>query len=215
MNLPRGIQLGSDGDPRCAWPGAHPDYLAYHDHEWGRPIGDDCRLFEKLCLEGFQCGLSWLTILRKRPAFRRGFAGFDFNRVARFNRRSVERLLRDASIVRHRGKIESAINNARRALELRDEMGSLAAYVWRFEPAAAERPKRLTRAALARLTESAASRAMSRDLKARGWSFVGPTTLYAFMQSVGLVNDHIEGCYARDLAESGRRKFRRPQVTAG
>jgi DNA-3-methyladenine glycosylase I len=202
---------GSDGRRRCFWPGEHADYRAYHDEEWGRPVRDDPRLFEKLCLEGFQAGLSWLTILRKREAFRRGFADFDFEKVARFNKRSVERLLRDAAIVRHRGKIESTVNNAKRALELSDEFGSLAAYVWRFEPAPKTRARRLTRAALMKLSESAESRALSKDLKARGWSFVGPTTMYAFMQSMGLVNDHLDGCFARAEVEAARRRFRRPR----
>ena len=202
--------LVGDGVQRCWWPGKHDDYRAYHDHEWGRPVGDDFRLFEKVCLEGFQSGLSWLTILRKREAFRRAFKDFDYERVARFNSRSVERLLGDAGIVRHRGKIEAAIHNARRAGDLADEFGSLAAYFWRFEPGPAERPKRLTRASLARLAETDASRAMSRDLRARGWRFVGPTTLYAFMQAMGLVNDHVESCSFRAEVERERKRFRRP-----
>ncbi len=208
--MSRGLVRGEDGAVRCAWGAGDPLYRAYHDDEWGRPQADDRRLFEKLCLEGFQAGLSWLTILRKRENFRRAFAEFEIERVARFDARSVARLLRDPGIVRHRGKIESAIRNARRASELRDECGSLAAYVWRFEPEALERPRRLTRAALAKLTESQASRALSRDLKRRGWSFVGPTTLYAFMQSVGLVNDHQEGCGARAEVEGERARFVRP-----
>lgn len=195
---------GPDGRPRCRWCLATPDYLAYHDNEWGFPVADDRRLFEKLCLEGFQAGLSWLTILNKREAFRAGFADFDIERVARFGEADVARLLADAGIVRHRGKIESTINNARRALALRDEAGSLAAYFWRFEPAPAARPQRLTLAALQALGSSPESTALSKDLKKRGWSFVGPTTVYAFMQAMGLVNDHIEGCPTRQWALQAR-----------
>ena len=200
-----GLVLGADGVVRCWW-GAGDDaaYRAYHDDEWGMPVTDDVRLFEKLALEGFQAGLSWLTILRKRDAFRRAFAGFDFRRVARFGARDVERLLRDASIVRHRGKIESTINNARRTLELVEEEGSLAAFVWRFEPPEAHRPRRLTRDALLELAQTDASRALARELKRRGWTFVGPTTVYAFMQAMGLVNDHLEGCAARPRVEAER-----------
>jgi len=202
-----------DGLRRCAWPGSHADYRAYHDHEWGRPVADDHRLFEKICLEGFQAGLSWLTILRKREAFRRAFRGFDYEKVARFDARSVRRLLGDAGIVRHRGKIEAAIGNARRACDLADEYGSLAAWFWRFEPDASSRPARITPATLRRLTESAESRALSRELRARGWRFVGPTTLYAFMQAMGLVNDHVEGCAFREAVERERRAFRRPAAS--
>jgi len=202
---------GPDRKLRCAWGVSAPDYVAYHDAEWGLPTADDVRLFEKVCLEGFQSGLSWLTILRKRNAFRRGFAGFDFEKVARFGARDVARLLADAGIVRHRGKIESAINNARRACELRDEVGSLAAYFWRFEPALASRPERLTWAALRAMTTTAESLALSKDLRRRGWTFVGPTTLYAFMQAVGIVNDHLDGCAFRSRAERARRSFERPR----
>jgi DNA-3-methyladenine glycosylase I len=203
--LADGLTLGDDGRVRCWWCAGHDDYLAYHDDEWGRPVRDDRRLFEKICLEGFQSGLSWLTILRKRDGFRNAFAEFDFERVARFDGRKVEKLLGDAGIVRHRGKIESVINNARRAVELAEETGSLAKYFWSFEPAPESRPPRITRAALRPLTQTADSVALSRDLKRRGWSFVGPTTCYAFMQAMGLVNDHLEGCHARDTAESARR----------
>ncbi len=184
--------------------------MRYHDDEWGVPTFDDHRLFEKLVLEGFQSGLSWLTILRKRDAFRRGFADFDPARVARFGARDITRLLADAGIVRHRGKIESAINNARRALELIDEKGSIAAHVWSFEPAAAARPKKLTRAALAKLAHTPASHALAKDLKTRGWTFVGPTTVYAFMQAMGLVNDHLDGCHARSRVDALR--ARRPHI---
>ena len=205
----RGLATGQDGRPRCFWCAGADDYVLYHDTEWGFPVVDDRRLFEKLCLEGFQAGLSWLTILRKREGFRRAFAGFDPEAVARFGATDVRRLLDDASIVRHRGKIESAIHNAERALELREEFGSLAAYVWRFEPGRSARPRRITRAALRRMATTAESIALSKDLKKRGWSFVGPTTVYAFMQAMGLVNDHLVGCWARDDAERSRRRFAR------
>jgi DNA-3-methyladenine glycosylase I len=213
--LPPGVVRGEDGVARCGWCGADPLYRAYHDEEWGLPVADDGRLFEKLCLEGFQAGLSWLTILRKRGNFRRAFRGFEIDAVARMGARDVERLLRDPGIVRHRGKIESTLRNARAAAALRDEFGSLAAYVWRFEPAERERPRRVTRAALRRLTESPASRALSRDLRRRGFGFVGPTTMYAFMQAMGLVNDHIEGCDARRTASDTRGRFRRPASSSG
>jgi len=197
MNDVTGLFNGDDGALRCRWCQATPAYQHYHDHEWGRPVTDDQRLFEKLCLEGFQAGLSWLTILNKREAFRRGFAEFDAERIARFDNADVARLLADAGIVRHRGKIESTINNAARVIELRREFGSLAAYAWRFEADPATRPKRITPEALKAVTMSAESAAMSKDLKKRGWSFVGPTTVYAFMQAMGLVNDHYEGCHVR------------------
>jgi DNA-3-methyladenine glycosylase I len=208
--MPRAVVVGEDGVARCAWGASHADYAAYHDTEWGHPVADDRRLFEKLCLEGFQAGLSWLTILRKREAFRLAFAGFEMAAVARFGAREVARLLADPGIVRHRGKIEAAIGNARCALALAEEAGSLAGFVWRFEPAPASRPKRVTRAALARLTETAESRALSRELRRRGFRFVGPTTLYALMQAMGLVNDHLEGCAARPRVEAARRRFARP-----
>lgn len=200
-----GLIRADDGKPRCSWCAASEDYRAYHDTEWGFPVTDDRRLFEKICLEGFQSGLSWLTILRKRENFRRGFAGFEFEQVARFTPEHVEALLLDASIVRHRGKIESTINNARRACELAAEFGSLADYFWRFEPAPESRPARVTYAAVMTLTKSAESMAMSKDLKRRGWSFVGPTTCYAFMQAMGLVNDHFEGCHVRESASRAHR----------
>jgi DNA-3-methyladenine glycosylase I len=195
---------------RCAWCGADETYRRYHDEEWGRPVADDRRLFEKLCLEGFQSGLSWLTILRKREAFRRGFARFDFARIARFGAREVHRLLADESIVRHRGKIESVINNAARARDLVREHGSLAAYFWRFEPPRAERPRRLTHAALSELASTPSSQALAKDLRRRGWTYVGPTTCYAFMQGVGLVDDHLEGCSVRAAVETQRAAFERP-----
>ena len=198
-----------DGVVRCAWCRPSQAYRDYHDREWGFPVDDDRRLFEKLCLEGFQAGLSWQTILHKREAFRRGFAGFDPHAVARFGADDVARLLADAGIVRHRGKIESAIGNAKRALALIDEFGSLAAFAWRFEPPSASRPKRITRAVIARLGPAKEAVAMSKDLRSRGFTFVGPTTLYAFMQAMGLVNDHVAACAFRDQAESARRNGRR------
>lgn len=190
----RGLVRGEDGKLRCCWCTGDALYLAYHDNEWGRPVTDDTRLFEKVCLEGFQAGLSWLTILRKREAFRRAFAGFDFQRVARYTPARVNRLLQDSGIVRHRGKIEAAVSNARCACKLADEYGSLAAFFWRYLPE--KRPRHLTLATLRRLSETRESRALSHDLKARGWRFVGPTTMYALMQAMGMVNDHIEGCHA-------------------
>jgi DNA-3-methyladenine glycosylase I len=195
----------------CSWPGRDQLYIRYHDDEWGRPIADDHRLFEKICLEGFQSGLSLITILRKRENFRRAFNGFDPAAVARFGARDVTRLLKDAGIVRHRGKIESTINNARRALELMEEKGSLAAYFWTWEPAASARPRRITQAQLMKMSTTAESVALSKDLKKRGWTFVGPTTCYAFMQAMGLVNDHVEGCRVRDEVEHQRRLFTRPR----
>ena len=195
-----GLVTGDDGVTRCFWGDSTPEYRAYHDDEWGRPVHDDRRLYEKLCLEGFQSGLSWLTILRKREAFRRAFAGFDFEQVARFGDRDVARLLADASIVRHRGKIEAAIENARRALELVEAEGSIDSFVRSFEPDPSTRPKRMTWDVLRELNETTESRALARELKRRGWRFVGPTTVYSFMQACGLVNDHVEGCDARAAA---------------
>lgn len=205
-----GLTRGDDGVRRCLWGDSPAIYRAYHDREWGHPVDDDRRLFEKLCLEGFQSGLSWLTILKKRENFRAAFAGFDFEQVARFGERDVKRLLADAGIVRHRGKIEATIANARAAVELVEAEGSVAAYVWRFEPQPRSRPKRLTWSLLQELAQSQESRALSKGLKRRGWRFVGPTTVYAFMQATGLVNDHLHGCEARAGVEAARRRFRRP-----
>jgi DNA-3-methyladenine glycosylase I len=182
-----GLAHGDDGVARCAWGDSTPDYRVYHDEEWGRPVGDDVRLFEKLCLEGFQSGLSWLTILRKRENFRAAFLGFDFHEVARFTGDDVERLLQDEGIIRHRGKIEATINNAQRAVELTED-GSLASFVWSYDDA----------------------ETLAKDLKTRGWRFVGPTTVYAFMQAMGLVNDHVEGCAAREACERERKAFTPP-----
>jgi DNA-3-methyladenine glycosylase I len=209
--LAEGLRRGEDGVVRCSWAGADLLYTRYHDEEWGFPVADDRRLFEKLCLEGFQSGLSWLTILRKRDNFRAAFRGFNFDAVARFGARDVARLLKDAGIVRHRGKIESTINNARCARALAEEKGSLAAFFWSFEPPPADRPRRLTWPALLTMAKTPASIALSKDLKRRAWSFVGPTSAYAFMQAMGLVNDHVEGCAVRERAEHARARFRRPR----
>jgi DNA-3-methyladenine glycosylase I len=205
-----GLATGTDGITRCRWCVGDPLYQSYHDREWGRPVADDRRLFEKLCLEGFQSGLSWLTILRKRENFRAAFAGFDFDALARWGEAEVQRLLADAGIVRHRGKIESVLNNARRARELVEREGSLAGFIWRHEPPHHARPESLDYATLTKLAHSAESTGLSKDLKRRGWSFVGPTTVYAFMQAMGLVNDHLEGCAIRAEAEAERVAFRRP-----
>ena len=206
-----GLIPGEDGGPRCWWTGSDELYVRYHDEEWGRPVGEDTLLYEKICLEGFQAGLSWLTILRKRESFRQAFGGFDLEVVARFGARDVRRLLADAGIVRHRGKIESAIGNAKRALALREEYGSLAAYVWSWEPSAATRPARMTPEVLSAMNVTPESTALSKDLRKRGWTFVGPTTMYAFMQAVGLVNDHLDGCAVRDPVEQQRRALARPR----
>lgn len=192
-----GLITGPDGLTRCWWCGDDPAYRRYHDEEWGREVTDDVRLFEKLCLEGFQAGLSWLTILRKRENFRAAFAGFDFHRVARFTDDDVDRLLQDPGIVRHRGKILSTLNNARRALDLLAEFPDLITYFRQFQPP--PRPAPLTWPEAQTLTTSPESTALARDLKKRGWTFVGPTTCYAFLQAMGLVNDHLAGCHLRDL----------------
>ena len=192
---------------RCAWCQATPLYRNYHDSEWGFPVADERRLFEKICLEGFQAGLSWLTILNKRENFRTAFANFEAEQVARFDAADVKRLVADAGIVRHAGKIASSINNAQRVIELRREFGSLAAFVWQFEPDAASRPKRITLDALKASTTSSASIALSKTLKKRGWRFVGPTTLHAFIQAMGLVNDHLDGCASRQAALAARAQF--------
>jgi DNA-3-methyladenine glycosylase I len=205
---PEGIVVGDDGVARCSWGDSAPEYRPYHDTEWGFPVADDVRLFEKLSLEGFQAGLSWLTILRKREAFRAAFAGFDLHQVARFGERDVARLLGDAGIVRHRGKIEAVINNAQRAVELVAAEGSLAHYIWTYEPA--RRTGGLDRATLAELAHTEDSRALAKDLKRRGWRFVGPTTVYAFMQAMGLVNDHLDGCHAQRPAAEARSIFTAP-----
>ncbi|MEJ2408248.1 MAG: DNA-3-methyladenine glycosylase I [Novosphingobium sp.] len=196
---------GPDGESRCKWCMAVPEFLPYHDEEWGFPVKDDRRLFEKLCLEGFQSGLSWRTILAKRENFRAAFHGFDLDRIAAFTEADVERLLQDKGIVRHRGKIAAVVNNARRAQDLVQAEGSLAAYVWRFEPDPA------TLASPQTVSISAVSIALSKDLKKRGWAFVGPTTVYAFMQAMGLINDHAEGCVTRAQVAQARHAFEPPR----
>jgi len=207
MTLDSGMFTTPDGVTRCAWCRATPEYMQYHDDEWGFPVrDDDRRLFEKLSLEGFQAGLSWLTILRKREGFRKAFANFDADKVARFTPTRVERLLQDPGIIRHRGKIEATISNAGRVADLVDEFGSLTEYVWRFEPAPASRPARLTWDVLRTMGTTPASVALSKDLKQRGWRFVGPTTVYAFMQAMGLVNDHLDGCVTRTVIEKLRKR---------
>jgi DNA-3-methyladenine glycosylase I len=203
---PEGLVVGEDGLARCQWADSAPEYRAYHDSEWGFPVADDRRLFEKLSLEGFQAGLSWLTILRKREAFRRAFANFEFDEVASFGEPDVLRLLGDAGIVRHRGKIEAVINNAQRAIELVAAEGSLAHFVWGYEPAG----PRGDLSPVGLPSTSDESRALARELKRRGWRFVGPTTVYAFMQAMGLVNDHLTGCHAYAAAEAAREAFGRP-----
>ena len=195
---------GADGKVRCNWCAATPEYIDYHDTEWGFPVSDDIRLFEKLCLEGFQSGLSWRTILAKRENFRSAFHGFDFDRIARFTQRDINRLLKDEGIVRHRGKIEAVINNAKRARELIRQEGSLAAFFWSYEPDEKQPAKAQT------VSTSAESIALSKDLKKMGWRFVGPTTAYAFMQAMGLINDHAPGCIIRNDVERARKSFRRP-----
>lgn len=196
--------LGPDGKPRCSWCNAVPEFFHYHDTEWGFPVSDDRRLFEKICLEGFQSGLSWRTILAKRDNFRAAFHGFDFDRVAHFTPRDVGRLLLDAGIVRHRGKIEAVINNAQRAQELVKRDGSLAAFFWRYEPDQKQLEKPQS------VSTSAVSITLSKDLKKLGWKFVGPTTVYAFMQAMGMINDHVEGCVVRTKVEDARKRFVRP-----
>ncbi len=211
----RGLVRGEDGLLRCFWACGDPLYRRYHDREWGFPVSHDRRLFEKICLEGFQSGLSWLTILRKREAFRAAFCGFEPATVARFGAREVRRLLGDSGIVRHRGKIESTINNAGRAREIVREYGSLGAYFWQWEPDSKSRPRRMTKGVLMRLGTPPEAIALSKDLKRRGWTFVGPTTIYAFMQAMGLVNDHVEGCACRARVDAARRKMKRPVGRAG
>ena len=211
---PTGLFTDDSQVTRCVWCRATPHYQHYHDHEWGVPVQNDTRLFEKICLEGFQAGLSWLTILNKREGFRAAFADFDMDKVALFDDSDIKRLVLDAGIVRHRGKIASTINNAKRAQELREEFGSLAAYFWTFEPPTISRPSQITLQTISGVTTSPESIALSKDLRKRGWSFVGPTTMYAFMQAMGMVNDHIEGCGARGRAFAARAAFSDPQLSA-
>ena len=205
-----GIITGDDGKGRCFWHGGLEDYRRYHDEEWGRPVTDDFRLFEKICLEGFQSGLSWLTILRKRENFRAAFANFEFDSIAEFTDADVERLVQDAGIIRHRGKIVSVYNNARRAMEMAEEHGSLARYFWSFEPGPRDRPAVMDLATMRAMPLTPTSTRISKELKKRGWSFVGPTTVYAFMQAMGMVNDHLDGCMCRPQVEEARAAFARP-----
>ena len=209
MEIPRSGAVSDEyGVSRCWWCQDDPLYQRYHDLEWGRPVTDDNQLFEKICLEGFQSGLSWLTILRKRENFRKAFRSFEIESVARFNTRSVERLLSDAGIVRHRGKIESTVNNARRCMDLIDEFGSLREYVRSYRPDTRSRPDTLDWPTLVKLGVNAEATSMSKDLKRRGWSFVGPTTVYSFMEAVGLVNDHVRACDFREDVETEQRSVR-------
>ncbi len=210
-----GLLKGEDGKVRCWWQGNDPLYQLYHDTEWGRPVADDVRLYEKICLEGFQAGLSWITILRRRETLRKAFAGFKFEKVARFTDKDVARLLKDEGIIRHRGKIIAAINNAQKVSDIIDECGSLAAYFWRFEPEPGTRPKRMDYATLRATPVTPESAALSKDLRKRGFKFVGPTTMYAHMQATGLVNDHLEGCYCRAPVEKERKAFKRPGKRPG
>jgi DNA-3-methyladenine glycosylase I len=200
----------ADGLPRCPWAGDDALYRHYHDREWGRPVTSDTRLFEKICLEGFQSGLSWITILRKRERFREVFHDFDIPKVAAMGETDIERLLLDPGIIRHRGKIAATINNAKRTLAIQQEFGSFAAYIWRFETALGDRPLDLSWENLRKLAQTDASVRLSKDLRKRGFNFVGPTTCYAFMQAMGLVNDHIEGCFCRQDVEAERRGLTRP-----
>jgi DNA-3-methyladenine glycosylase I len=213
--MPLSLIHHPDGAHRCSWCGqgdAFKDYVHYHDNEWGMPVSDEKRLFEKITLEGFQSGLSWITVLRKRDRFRQVFEGFDFEKVARFTEKDIDRLVLDAGIIRHRGKIVSAINNAQKVCELIDEQGSgaLAKLVWSFEPHPKLRPTKLTPEVAVTLTQTEQSIALSKALKKRGFSFVGPTTMYAFIQSMGVVNDHLEGCGSRSIVEAARKAFKRP-----
>lgn len=205
-----GLIIGDDGKTRCWWHGNDPEYLRYHDEEWGIPVDDDRRLFEKINLEGFQAGLSWITILRKRDNFRKAFNNFDYKKISKYNDKNIDKLVKDVGIIRHRGKIISTINNANRVKDLIKEFGSFANYIWQFEPQKKTIPKKHDYKTLSQITTSPESTALSKDLKKRGWSFVGPTTCYAFMQSMGMVNDHVEGCCCRKKVEEERKKFERP-----
>lgn len=208
--VPEGLRRRADGSLACWWGEGHADYEAYHDTEWGRPVVDDVRLYEKMCLEGFQSGLSWLTILRKRENFRAAFSGFDFEAVAGFGETDVERLLGDAGIVRHRGKIEATINNARAALDTIEAHGSLAACFWSFEPDPEDRPAVVDYPSLISMPSTPHSTALSKELRKLGWRFVGPTTCYALMQASGIVNDHLEGCHRWPVIEHARTELDRP-----
>ncbi|MFK7893898.1 MAG: DNA-3-methyladenine glycosylase I [Granulosicoccus sp.] len=196
--------IGADGKPRCRWCAATPDFLDYHDKEWGYPVDDDIRLFEKLCLESFQSGLSWRTILAKRENFRTAFHGFDFEKMATYKKKDIDRLMKNEGIIRHRGKIEAVINNAQCAIELVKEEGSLGAYFWSFEPTGNDQIEPQS------ASTSTESVALAKALKKKGWKFLGPTTVYAFLQAMGLINDHVEGCIIRSKVERARVKFKRP-----
>ncbi|CRM43197.1 MULTISPECIES: DNA-3-methyladenine glycosylase I [Pseudomonas] len=209
MDTP-GLTTDAAGRSHCTWRTSAPEYPHYHDHEWGVPVADDIQLYEKICLEGFQAGMAWITILRKRERFRRAFDGFDFRQVAQYGEADIERLMQDPGIVRNRAKIVSAINNARRACELVAETGSLARWLWAFEPAEDERPAVVDLAYWTVNPTSPASVRLSKALKRRGWTYVGPTTMYALMQAMGMVNDHLEGCFCREGIEDLRRQFKRP-----
>ncbi len=206
--LEDGLIIGPDGKKRCHWHANDSEYLRYHDEEWGFPVYDDQHLFEKICLEGFQAGLSWLTILRKRDNFRAAFDGFDWEKLAKYNEKKIEKLLQNAGIIRHRGKIEATINNAKQVPLLIEEFGSLSNYFWSFEPKSKNRPQKYDFKTLQKITKTNESKALSKDLKKRGWKFVGETTCYAFMQSMGIVNDHVEGCCMRDICEKEKRAFK-------
>lgn len=208
--LENGLIQGDDGHWRCAWHSNDAEYLRYHDEEWGMPVDDDIHLFEKISLEGFQAGLSWLTILRKRDNFRKAFDGFKFKKISKYDETKIKTLLQDAGIIRHRGKIEATINNAKQVQLIIKEFGSFASYIWSFEPSAKQRPKKCDYKTLSQITMDDQSKALSKDLKKRGFKFVGPTTCYAFMQSMGIVNDHVEGCYCRVKHEEERKRFKRP-----
>jgi len=210
MSLPDGLIIGEDGKARCAWHGNDPFYLRYHDNEWGYPVKNDQRLFEKISLEGFQAGLSWLTILRKRENFRTAFDGFNPTIVAQYDKKKIGQLLQDKGIIRHRGKIEAVINNAEKLPDILDEFDSFASYIWSFEPKKELRPSVFDYETLSKITMSEQSKALSKDLKKRGWKFVGPTTCYAFMQSMGVVNDHVAGCICRPIVTKERQDFDRP-----
>ncbi len=208
MSKPKNVIRGDDGIRRCWWCGDDPMYVAYHDDQWGRPVADDQRLFEKVCLEGFQAGLSWITILRKREAFRKAFSDFDFRKVAKYRPVKIDRLVQDAGIVRHRGKIESTVNNAQRAIEMVEQFGSLAAFFWQFEPARS--PVLRNRQQIRATCDESVS--LSKELKTRGWTFVGPTTCYALMQAMGMVNDHLRTCDTWQVVDQLRKEFKRPTL---
>lgn len=210
MKTETGIERGTDGVSRCFWCVGKADYEAYHDEEWGQPTADERYLFEKLCLEAFQCGLSWYTVLQRRPLLREAFQGFEVERVARYGERDIERLLAAPGMIKSRAKIAACIHNAGLLGPLVREFGSLGAFLWTFEPKPAQRPKDLDLQTLKALTESDASRALAKALRTRGWKFLGPVTAYAFLQSVGIVNDHLPGCAARERALAARKRFRPP-----